>query len=232
MKKISYYITNNEIIKGERVIQARKVEGYEVCISVEDVLMRFGIRKDNKSWTVDELLSGTNVNPGHKFATRKEALEYVSGEGDRQTGKKLAEMMAPFANGNKATTFNAHRDAFAKLCEVGEMPSKEYMNMLKPKPEVKPEPPKRKRKQSAAKPKPAPAPKPEPVEQVATAVTLANIERLATEYGKRMEAHEGYTVKLHDVKRSDKELRGQLRALGFKPKKSNNRVWWTAYPTA
>ena len=71
------------------------VEGYVAEKQVCGETMRFGVRRDGKSWTVDELSTGMIVNPGHTFAKKAEALEYIDGE-DAQTKKSLVAVMEDF----------------------------------------------------------------------------------------------------------------------------------------
>lgn len=90
-KKQGYYISEN--VNGA---VARYVSGYVYEKDIAGMTMRFGVRKDERgNWTVDELGTGMQVNPGHKFGTRKEALEYVNGK-DAQTGRSLVEALATY----------------------------------------------------------------------------------------------------------------------------------------
>lgn len=91
MRKGEWQIAKSE---GENIV-AETVKGYVVDKQIAGRLMRFGIRKVIRGWTVDELGTGMSVNPGHGFGKRSEALEYVESH-DEQTGRSLVTVMEDY----------------------------------------------------------------------------------------------------------------------------------------
>jgi len=113
MKKQNYIVSIHEGGKVSAVV----VEGYVVEKEIAGMTLSFGIRKEGKSWTVDELATGLSVNPSHKFGTRREALEYVDGK-DAQTGRSLVEGMEKYVT-NHNRQYEAEKHALEVIIERG-----------------------------------------------------------------------------------------------------------------
>ena len=114
MKKEIYNIVVADS-KGKFYADAR--EGYVDAREIDGIEVRFGIRKDGKRWTLDDVNTGTSYT-SDKFATLKAATSFF----DTNVVDKFHSYLK-----EKPERYEAHKRMAASIAETGEhVEKKEY----------------------------------------------------------------------------------------------------------